>query len=328
MANNMNTILNRSSDSQLPSIMIPFGDTGRGITFYAVIIILGALCALLFSSYRARKDGYSKDFFVNVFFVAFPSGIIGGRVWYVIASWSDFANGPWYKVFEIWNGGLAIQGGAIFGILAGVLFVKFRRKNTNLLQAVDWAVPTILFAQAIGRFGNFFNAEVHGNIVSSSAYSTLPSFIINQMGFSSTTTYVLPDDKMYVPLFLIEALLNLCGYFLLTHGVESVLKKYRLYGDEGILYLLWYGVIRLILEPLRYSAFNMSSGGTLRAVSMSIVFICLGVIGLFLNHLFIRLQLKQEKIICKPLYKFFINGSTNFVPPDYAYAKKLEVQES
>lgn len=311
---------------KLPQYIIPFG-SGTGITFYAVIIIFGALCALLFSSYRAYKDGFDKTFFINVFFVAFPCGIIGARIWYVIASWqTEFKGEPFYKVFEIWNGGLAIQGGALFGILAGVIFVLIRRKGTNVLQAVDWAVPTILFAQAIGRFGNFFNAEVHGNIVSTSAYSSLPSFIINQMGYSSSTSSVLAENEMYVPLFLIEALLNLCGYFILTHGVESFFKKCRLFGDEGFLYLTWYGVIRAILEPLRNGTYNMSSGGTMRAVSMAIAFICLGVIGIFLNHLLVRIQLNREQVLFKPIHNLILNKSNTLVPKDYGYAKKSSVK--
>lgn len=319
----MFNMLERSG--KLPQFIIPFGN-GSGITFYAVIIVFGALCALLFSSYRAYKDGYDKTFFINVFFVAFPCGIIGARIWYVIASWqTEFKGEPFYKVFEIWNGGLAIQGGALFGILAGVIFVLIRRKGTNVLQAVDWAVPTILFAQAIGRFGNFFNAEVHGNIVLSEAYASLPYFIINQMGYSSTGS-TLPDGQMYVPLFLIEALLNLCGYFILTHGVDSFFKKFRLYGDIGFLYLTWYGVIRAVLEPLRNGAYNMSSGGTMRAISMAIAFICLGVIGIFVNHLLVRIQLNRENVMFKPLHNLILNKSNNLVPPDYEYAKKSTIK--
>ena len=73
-------------------------------------------------------------------------GIIGGRMWYVIASWQEFAAEPW-RMFFIWEGGMAIQGGALLGIISGIGFVKVRRKGTNLLHAADWAVPTVLVAQ-------------------------------------------------------------------------------------------------------------------------------------------------------------------------------------
>lgn len=298
----------------LPKYMIPFGENS-GITFYAMGYIIGALLALALSCWRAWKDGYPKDFFVNLFFVAFPCGILGGRIWYVVADWSEFfgpsATGHWYA---IWEGGMAIQGGALFGILGGVIFAKVRRKGTPLLQACDWAVPTILVAQMVGRWGNFFNAEVHGNMVSSSAYYLLPQFIIDQMGFTSTSSTALADGSMYVPLFLIEGLLNVAGYFVLTRGMEVYLKRWRLYGDETFGYLIWYGLTRLLLEPVRDSTYNMSEGGIMQAVLMSWIFIGIGVALVFLNHLIVNLGERGKVKYPDWLSGICVNGAKYYIP--------------
>lgn len=306
-----------SRSARLPTFLIPFGDSGMGLTYYALSYLIGAGLALFLSCYRSYRDGFPKDFFINLFFVAFPMGIIGGRVWYVIADWSSFfgpgADQEWYA---IWNGGMAIQGGAIFGILSGVLFAKFRRCHTPILQATDWAVPTILVAQMIGRWGNFMNAEVHGNIVNTAAYSPiLPGFIINQMGYTSNvSTAALPDSQMYVPLFLIEGIFNVAGYFLITRGFETVLKRYRLYGDECFSYLVWYGLTRLLLEPLRSSEYHMVQNGTMQAILMAWIFVGVGLLLIFINHLLINLG--ERKLVEYPgwLSAILVNGADHYLP--------------
>lgn len=194
---------------------------GLEITFYAVFILIGALLALFLSTFEARKEGFGWDFFVSIFLVAFPSGIIGARIWYVIAQWStEFADDFW-QVFKIWDGGLAIQGGAILGIFSGVMVVVLFRKGMNPLQAVDFAVPNILVAQVIGRWGNFFNHEVYGALVRRSAWNFLPDWILNQMSSSSS-------EMINVPLFLVEGILNLIGFLTIMHLVFPLCKSITL----------------------------------------------------------------------------------------------------
>ncbi len=263
------------------------------ITWYAVFILAGALLALFLSSYRAHKDGYEWSFFVTVFLIAFPLGIVGARIWYVIASWDEFANREWWNVFAIWNGGLAIQGGVILGVLSGVLFIFFRRKGTPVLKAADFAVPTILVAQAIGRWGNFFNQEVFGHAVSPDAWSFLPSFITNNM--QNGTSYMLsgvklPSDSIAAPLFLVEGLMNLMCYFLITQGIPAVEGKHYRNGDQTFAYFIAYGIVRLCLEPLRNPSFIMGSdaadlqASNYNSLIMAIVFICVGVALIAGNH--------------------------------------------
>ena len=112
----MNSILSRYPQG------IPFSSPNPIIRFYGIIIVLGAVICLLVSNLRAHKDGYDYHFFDSVFFVAFPSGIIGARIWYVIASYElEFKGHGFLDMINIRDGGLAIQGGAIAGVLAGCI---------------------------------------------------------------------------------------------------------------------------------------------------------------------------------------------------------------
>ena len=282
------------------------------IRFYAIIIIGGAILSLVLSNYHAHKAGYQKDFFNTVFLVAFPSGILGARIWYVIASWaSDFGpvferDGFWAgfgNIFAFYNGGLAIQGGAILGILAGVLFVVFKRKGTAVLKAMDFAIPTILIAQAIGRWGNFFNQEVFGHAVSLEAWNFLPSFITNNMqnGSSAMLSGVhLPENSIAAPLFLVEGVVNLLFYFILAHGLPSLLGKRYVNGDSAFAYFIAYGIVRFALEPLRNPAFIMGAEGAsssrsgYKSYGMALAFIIIGVVLIIINHVLDSLAKKGK----------------------------------
>lgn len=257
--------------------------------FYAVFILVGALLALFLSSYRAHKKGFEWSFFLTIFVVAFPCGIIGARIWYVIASWPEFQDNP-ISMFYIWNGGLAIQGGAIVGVLAGGLVAFFRRKGTPLLQCTDFAVPTIIVAQAVGRWGNFFNQEVFGQVVSEEAWSFLPSFITNNMQNGNSPMLggngiIIPEGSIAAPLFLVEGVINIAFYFLMTTGLETLEGKHYKNGDSTFAYFISYGIIRFILEPLRNSRFIMGGTDDPHSQAMAIAFIVIGAVCIVLNHL-------------------------------------------
>lgn len=302
-------------------IGIPFGNPF--IRFYAIIILSGALFVLFLSNYRAHKDGFDMHFFDTVFPIAFLSGIIGARIWYVIATYQhEFAGRPFWDVFDIRTGGLAIQGGAIAGILVGVLYCCFRRKGGSLLRFADYAVPTILIAQAIGRWGNFFNQEVFGHFVSQDAWNFLPSFITNNMtnGDLPMGVYfwngvkvsvanngiIVPDGAIAAPLFLVEGIVNIAFYFLIAYGLPAVLGKTYRHGDSSFAYFIAYGIIRATLEPLRNPKFIMGvdggQGTDYKSLSMAIAFIVIGVVLIAANHVLYHLA-KRGKLDKVPVFK-------------------------
>lgn len=253
---------------------------GLEIHFYAICILAGALLALFLAAYEGHKEGYSWDLFYSIFLIAFPLGIVGARIWYVIAEWNkEFGFENFARVFAIWDGGLAIQGGVILGVIAGVLVVRYRRRGMPVMQAIDFAVPGILVAQAIGRWGNFFNQEVYGALVLRDTWDFLPSFILNQMHLGGT-----PDSQIAVPLFLVESIINLGGYFLIAHFIKPLMGRRYRYGDCCCLYFAFYGLVRAILEPMRNPTFIMGEKVQASFV-MAIVFVGAGIIGLLVNHL-------------------------------------------
>lgn len=265
------------------------------IAFYALFILGGALVALLLSSYRARKQGFSFDFFITIFLIAFPLGIVGARIWYVIAEFDSFLDKSanfgelLWNIINIKEGGLAIQGGAILGILSGVIYVRYRRKGVPILQVADFAVPTILIAQAIGRWGNFFNQEVYGNAVNSEAWSFLAPFIFNNMSGGSIS------KGFVAPLFLIEGLLNVGGYFFIVYFVKFAFDKFYKDGDQTFMYLVVYGFIRMIMEPMRDSSYIMgNSDQRMKSFWMAFAFIVVGITCIILNHVFRYLDKKGK----------------------------------
>ena len=249
------------------------------VAFYAIFILSGAFLAYALTEREFIKLGKKKGFIEDVFIIAFPAGILGARLWYVWGQWElEFATQPFWKIFAVWEGGLAIMGGALGGALAGILYVYFKRKDIPIIKTVDLAVPTILVAQAIGRWGNFFNQEVYGVIADVESWMWLPTFIREQMTI---------NGSFRVPLFLIESMINLSGYVVIRFAIGEGLKKYRKQGDLALMYLVWYGLTRGIMEPLRNPAFNMGNAGNWSLI-WGWVFFAVGLLMIGANHLLFK----------------------------------------
>ncbi len=255
---------------------IPFNEPL--IAFYALFILGGALLVLAISDHEYYKKYGRHGILENVFYVAFPAGIVGARIWYVVGNWSkEGFNNDFWSVFNFRQGGLTIIGGAIFGIGIGLWYYMKRRKEYSVTMAIDVIVPTILVAQAIGRWGNFMNQEVYGGIVTNmNSIAWLPEFVRRQMFI---------NGEFRQPFFLIESMLNLLGYFLIRYGVGEGLKKYKKPLDQGLLYLVWYGLIRFIMEPLRDPEYIMGEGGKWSSIN-ALIFLIVGVVLIVLNHIF------------------------------------------
>lgn len=279
-------------------IFNPFGlayplKNNPNIAWYALFILGGAVIVYFVCDHFMYKEYGKHGILESTFFIALPAGIIGARIGYVIGNWNlEFAarvaNGQWWAPFAIWEGGLTIVSGAVIGIIVGVLWFMWRNKGKGykIGTVVNIVVPAILIAQGVGRWGNFFNLEVHGEAVDASYFAWLPSIIKNNMVYSSASGA--PDltgtGLIYAPLFLIESIVNFAGYFILFFGCTKGLKKYIRGGDVGFGYLIWYGLTRVFMEPLRYGAFNMGTDGAWSWI-WSIVYASIGIAAIVGNHL-------------------------------------------
>ncbi|MCQ2772634.1 MAG: prolipoprotein diacylglyceryl transferase [Bacilli bacterium] len=268
---------------------------GFKIAFYALFILLGFGVCYWISDHELYKK-YGKHGEADVIAIlAFLSGVLGARIWYVVGNWSrEFAGQPWYTAFVIWNGGLTILGGAFFGFVVGYLLVHFLRPHWEKRFVIDFAVPTILLAQAIGRTGNFTNIEVYGNLVNinEGIWRILPNWMLMQMNFTPNAQS-LGAGMIHVPLWFIEASINLAGYFIIRFAIGKGLKKFIVQGDLGAAYFIWYGLIRFILEPLRDSNYNMGTDNSW-SICNSLGYIFIGLAIATLLHIHDAIEAKQD----------------------------------
>lgn len=255
---------------------------GLHIAFYALVILFGVAIAYWVSDHRFYQKYHQHGILDTLVLVAFPAGVIGARIWYVVGNWDrEFAGQGWTKPFEIWNGGLTILGGAAAGVLVGYLFLRATKKFVDMRFAIDAIVPTVLLAQAMGRFGNFFNLEVYGQEALASSWNWLPSWIVTNMSFKNGGG-ALATGYINVPLFFVEAVMNVLGYFLIAYGVGKGLKKWTSPGDLCGCYFLWYGLVRIVMEPMRNANFNMGTDNAWSICnSLAYILIGMGLIAAF-----------------------------------------------
>ena len=246
---------------------VSFG--GLTITWYALIILAGAFLAYYLTLKKVRKWGYKDELFENFFLLLLPIAIIGARLYYVIFEWNNvYAANP-ISAFYIWEGGLAIHGGVIAGLIFGLAY--FHHYQINGLRIADAIFPHLMLAQAIGRWGNFMNQEAYGQIVSADFYAHFPSFIKDQM-------YI--DGYYRQPTFLFESIGNIIGFFLITKVYEKHGRKKR--GDLMFAYFAWYGTIRFVIEGLRTDSLMLGPIRVAQLVSLISVLIgVLGIVGVF-----------------------------------------------
>ncbi|HFI2446346.1 TPA: prolipoprotein diacylglyceryl transferase [Streptococcus suis] len=205
------------------------------IRWYAISILLGLVLGVYLATKEAPRKKILQDDILDFILLAFPLSIIGARIYYVAFSWSEYKDNL-LSVFAVWNGGIAIYGGLITGAIVLYFFTRYRFINT--LDFLDVVAPSVMIAQAIGRWGNFFNQEAYGKAVASLDY--LPAFIRDQM-------YI--DGAYRQPTFLFESLWNLFGFGLICvlRRRPGLLKQ----GEITAFYLIWYGFGRLLIEGLR-----------------------------------------------------------------------------
>lgn len=212
------------------------------IHFYALCILTGIVAAVWLTSRRLTKRGGPPGFVLDVALWAVPFGILGGRLYHVVTHPTDYfyAGADLWRIFFIWEGGLAIFGAMIFGSVGA--FIACRRAGIRFLSFADALAPGMLLAQSFGRLGNYFNQELYG------APTTLPWGLRIDPMMSPAFPPGLPADTLFQPLFLYEILWNLLGVALILLVERRITLRW---GKAIGLYFIWYGVGRAWLESLR-----------------------------------------------------------------------------
>ena len=229
------------------------------VYWYGVIICFGIILGFAVAFMRMRKIGVTADDIADIALFSVPSAIIGARIYYVLAELESYDS--FYEMIAIWNGGIAIYGAVIGGVIAFTLVCRYKKKP--LFKMYDCAAPGLILGQIIGRWGNFFNAEAYGIAES---YDFLgKKFDI--ASFSENNPLRMTIDGMTVhPTFLYESLWNLVGFILMN----VFFKKKTFDGEVLLWYLTWYGIGRCLIEGLRGDSLYL---GNLR-VSQLLAFIC------------------------------------------------------
>ena len=237
------------------------------LKWYSFFILVGIFTGMIIATFEEKRKGFPKDFVIDLSFWLIIAGIIGARTYYVLFNLDYYLQDP-LQVFATWNGGLAIHGGILGGLIALIIFCK--KKKISILSACDLAVPSLIIAQALGRWGNFFNSEAHGPITTLAYLKDMnvPEFVIKGM-------YI--NGNYYIPTFYYESLWCLLGFIILM-----VLRYFWKRCNTGKLtgfYLIWYGIGRLYIESLRTDSLML--GNIKVAQLISLIFILSGLVVFF-----------------------------------------------
>ena len=241
---------------------------GFAIRWYSVLILLGVIVGYFLAKREAKRFNVNLDFLFNMFFYAIIFGILGARLYYVLFNWNIYAQDP-MSILRFWEGGLAIHGGIIAALLTIIVYTKKYKVRT--IRYLDFICVPVLLAQAIGRWGNFFNSEAHGVATTYEHLKSLriPEFIINGMHI---------DGVYYTPTFFYESIACLILFIVLLFVRRS---KYVKVGTLSALYLIGYGIIRFFIEISRTDALMI--GAFKIAQIVSIIMVIVGIVILMIN---------------------------------------------
>lgn len=245
---------------------------GKSVYWYGIIIACGFLLAAIFCSKQAYRFGIKQDELLDMLLFALPIGIICARIYYVIFNAQLYFNEEgqfiWKDAIAVWDGGIAIYGGIIGGLLTCLIFCHVRK--VPFLAMADLSVFGLLIGQCIGRWGNFVNQEAFGG----------PCTLPWRMGLDLNGQYITVH-----PTFLYESLWNAIGFCILFFLV----RKFRTFDGELFLsYLLWYGLGRFWIEGLRTDSLYLFQTGIRVSQLVAAASVLIAIAFLLRNLVFVK----------------------------------------
>lgn len=252
----------------MDKVLINFGPFK--IYYYSITMLLAVLVGIFLACRESKHHGM-KTYIMDLVTYLIIFGVIGARLYYVIFNFDNYQD-RLLDIFKIWEGGIAIYGAIIGGFIAILYYAK--KCKQSVIRTTDIIIPGLILAQAIGRWGNFFNGEAHGGIVSLEFLKSihLPNFIIEGI-------YI--GGNYYHPTFLYESLWCVIGFFVLL-TIRKLTK--RKLGVVTASYFVWYGIGRYIIEGLRTDSLYLGDYRVSQLVSLLLVTIGIGwLIIIYLN---------------------------------------------
>jgi phosphatidylglycerol---prolipoprotein diacylglyceryl transferase len=230
------------------------------IYWYSIFVFLGLFIGGFVVLFESRKFGIPEDFMINMIFYLVPISIIGARLYYVMFNWTYYQENI-NEIFQVWNGGLAIHGGLIFGLIW--IYIYCKKYKINVGRFLDMTVVGLLIGQSIGRWGNFFNQEAYGSVVTLEFLKNLrlPNFIIEGMNIGG---------NYHHPTFLYESLWTLLGFIIIIIIRKN---KYIKIGHLTSFYLVWYGIGRFFIEGLRTDSLMFETLKAAQIASLGMILI-------------------------------------------------------
>ena len=300
------------------------GDKFFSIKWYGVIIAFGFTLAALFGGRIAYTWRINLSKMVDVLIYGTFGGIIGARAYYVIFQWDYYSQNP-AEIFQIWNGGLAIYGGIIGGLLAA--FITCKVEKLNFYNLLDMVGMSLLIGQGIGRWGNYANQEAFGTFTNGNfgmMSSKVASYIASHPdkfgleGITDVNAYIEENNLFVHPTFFYEFAWCMLGFLVLY----ITLKKFRKFSGQLFLsYGIWYGLGRTFIEGLRTDSLYI--GDTSIRVSQLLSICIVAVCSIVLVAMLIKVKKNPVKI-----------EGVDYFPPDAAKmrkeikAEKLKAQSS
>jgi phosphatidylglycerol---prolipoprotein diacylglyceryl transferase len=223
------------------------------IAWYGIFIALAVLAAAWVAILETKRKGESVDHLLNMLLLILPLGMIGARLYHVIDQWDYYMQNPGLIVG---GQGLGIYGAVIGGAIGMVIYTRWKKLNT--IRWFDIAAPGVILAQAIGRWGNYFNQELYG-------YPTNAPW-----GVYIDPAHRLPGYESFThfqPLFLFESILNLIGFGLLMWIGRKYVKR-LLDGELFMIYVVYYSIVRFALEGLKIDVWKLWGFPTARWIAI------------------------------------------------------------
>ena len=248
------------------------GIKGFNIQWYGIILAIGiCLAFLLFYNLAVKKEEIDPDTVYNVALITVPLAIIGARLFYVVSEWDSYAGRSFLDIINIRNGGIAIYGAIIFGLASVLIYSKI--KKFSPFSILDALAPAVMLGQAIGRWGNFVNAEAYGwseGVDKLPWRMVLDYYVIDKVKNPEGVTSVHPT-------FLYESLWNVVGLVII---LAFIYRKKKFNGQIFFSYMGWYGLGRAFIEMIRADSLRIPGTSLKLSVCIGIACVISSIIGL------------------------------------------------